>query len=509
MALESRAQTGRTVAYEHKYPFSIHTGVKDKPDEAARRNLGKCWEPVEMTEAEVAECIREGWAMAPQFRDGRRKTANFICSGFLASDVDDGMTLDEAKGHPFVQHHGGLIHTTVSHTAARHRFRTYFFLDKPITVAADFADAQLGLGLTFGSDLSVSDGARLFFGHSKAKIFHIGRTMPPAVVADLIARGRDVRASRKPGGGQLPVVSTRRIAGPELITRASGEKVRFDELREGTRVHCPHHVDDDPSAFTVKSRLGSIGIHCSACGGGVTFWPGNEHDGHDFAAFDRLFEELAAGQQQIDEDATGLDRFFPPAPRFQRLQERYLPRLVYEPGITLVKSAKGSGKTDALRFMLSQIRNGQIRSDLRSKDWPKSVLLIGHRQSLLREAAKNLGLHCYLDRGEEPEGLIRTLAVTLDSLPKFNEAKGKSASKAFDLVIIDESEQVLSHLFGETIKKGRGLERCFDSMHFEVANSKAVVALDADLGLVTAHAMRTMRPQDWASRCRIIYNLPV
>lgn len=497
------------MTHKIKYAFSIHTGVKDKPDEASRRKLGKGWEPVEMSEAELAECIQEGWAIAPQYRGGNRKTANFTIAGFLAADVDSGLTLDDARNHPFVLRYAALLHTTVSHTAERHRFRIIFLLDEAILNAAYWADAQLGIALKMGSDATVTDGGRLFFGSSNATIFHLGRTMPPDVVAGLVARGRDVRASRRPGGGQLPIVSTRRIAGPELITTASGQKVRFDELLEGTRVHCPHHIDDDPSAFAVKSRLGSIGIHCSACGGGVTFWPGNEHDGYDFGAFDRLFDELAAGQQRINEDATGLERFFPPGPRFERLQERYLPRLVYEPGITLVKSAKGSGKTDALRFMLGQIRTGQIRSDLRSRDWPKSVLLIGHRQSLLREAAKNLELHCYLDRGEEPVGPIRTLAVTLDSLPKFNDAKGKSASKAFDLVIIDESEQVLSHLFGETIKKGRGLERCFDAMHFEVANSKAVVALDADLGLVTAHAMRTMRPQDWASRCRIIYNLPV
>jgi Origin of replication binding protein len=305
----------------------------------------------------------------------------------------------------------------------------------------------------------------------------------------------------------LPVVSVRRIAGPELIRVAGGGHIRFDELTVGTRVHCPHHDDDDPSAFAVSSRIGQIGIHCSSCK--VTFWSGREQDGYDFGAFDRLFQELAAGQQKIADDASGLDRFFPPEPRFERLQERFLPPLGYEPGITLVKSPKGSGKTEALKFMLGQIRAGQIRSNMQAKDWPKSVLLIGHRQSLLREAATKLGLHCYLDRFEEPEGPIRTLAVTLDSLPKYNETNGKSARKAFDLVIIDESEQVFGHLFGDTIKKGRGLERCFDALQFEIAHAKAVVALDADLGLVTTHAMRTMRPQDWASRCRIICNLPV
>jgi hypothetical protein len=490
-----------------KYPVSTHPDVIDKPDNSARRRLGRGWMPFDLSETEIADNVRDGRPLAPQYRGGNRKTVNFVCAGFLAADVDRGMTLDEARNHPYVQNHAGLIHTTVSHTAERHRFRIIFLLDDPILTAADWADAQLGLALKMDSDASVTNGATLIFGNTESEVYRISRTLPPAVVAELIARGRDARASRRPGGILLPVVSVRRIAGPELITVAGGGQIRFDELIAGTRVHCPHHEDDDPSAFAVTSRLGSIGIRCSACR--VTFWPGNEQDGYDFGAFDRLFEELAARQQQIDETATGLDRFFPPAPRFERLQERFLPRLGYEPGITLVKSVKGSGKTVALKTMLGQILGGQIPSGMQANDWPKSVLLVGHRQSLLREAAANLGLYCYLDRGDEPQGPIRTLAVTLDSLPKYNETNGKSARKAFDLVIIDESEQVFGHLFGETIKKGRGLERCFDALHFEISNAKAVVALDADLGLVTTHAMRTMRPQDWASRCRIICNLPV
>ena len=76
-------------------------------------------------------------------------------------------------------------------------------------------------------------------------------------------------------------------------------------------------------------------------------------------------------------------------------------------------------------------------------------------------------------------------------------------------MILDESEQVLNHLCGETVDSRLGIDRCFDALMYEVANAKAVIALDADLGLVTAHALRTMRPQDWASRCRILYNAPI
>jgi hypothetical protein len=489
------------------YAVSINANITDKPDGVGISASAKGWEPLELSERGLADSIRRGRPYAPQFRAGQRKTANFTCAGFLAADVDRGVTLEQAQNHAFVRHHATLIHTTASHTEEHHRFRIVFLLDEPLILAPDWEAAQLGLALMLGGDRSVTDGARLFFGNTKAIIFSIGRTVPPKVVADLIARGRDARASRAPGGGLLPVVSVRRLAGPELIKLAGGQLVRLVEIGVGERVHCPHHDDGDPSAFTLRFRNGQIGIHCSACK--VTFGSNERLDDYDFGAFDRLFEESQAGQQENDPDAPGLDRFFPPAPRFERHQARFLPHLAYEPGITLVKSPKGSGKTEALRFMLDRVRAGQFRADIPRKDRPRSVLLIGHRQALLREAAAKLDLRCYLDPGEGAEGPLRTLAVTLDSLPKYNESNGGSSRRAFDLVIIDESEQVLGHLFGETIKKGRGLERCFDALNFEVANAKAVIALDADLGLVTTHALRTMRPQDWASRCRIVYNAPM
>jgi hypothetical protein len=496
------------------YSVSINANVIGKPDGSTAVNLGKGWEPFELSAEEIVERIGRGFAMAPQYRGGHRKTVNFTCSGFLAADVDHGLTLEEAKDHAFVRHHAALIHTTASHTEEKHRFRIVFLLDESILSARDWADAQLGLALMLGSDRSVSDPARLFFGNRRAVSYRIGRTMPPKVVSDLIARGRDARASRSPlDGRRLPVDSVRRIAGPELVRVAGGEAVRLDEIDAGVRVHCPHHDDDDPSAFTLRSRSGQIGIHCSACK--VTFWSTDERDGYDFGAFDRIFEKLRAGQQErVESEVSGLDRFYPPAPRFERHQSVFLPAITYEPGITLVKSPKGSGKTQVLRSMLDDIRAGRFRLDISRRDRPRSVLLIGHRQSLIREAAAKLGLRCYLDAAEVPSGPIDTLAVCLDSLPKYNESNGalldgRKRYSSFDLVIIDESEQVFGHLIGDTIKDRLGIERCFDALMHEVSNAKAVFALDADLGLVTAHAMRTMRPQDWASRCRIVYNAPI
>jgi hypothetical protein len=332
--------------------------------------------------------------------------------------------------------------------------------------------------------------------------------MAPAVVANLVASGRDVRASRSPVDPKrrLPVDSVRRIAGPELIKAAGGNLMRMDEIGVGTRVHCPHHDDDDPSAFALRSKSGQIGIHCSACR--VTFWSSAEGDDYDFKGFDRICNEKQAQVVQSDEEPEGLDRFFPPEPAIVRHRQAFLPPFSYLPGITMVKSDKGTGKTEALKALLADIRAERYLPGIARKDRINSVLLIGHRVSLIREAAAKLGLRFYLD-ADDTEGGLRTLAVCLDSLPKYNESNGGRKPKPFDLVIIDESEQVLAHLLSDTIENRFGIERCFDALMYEVANAKAVTALDADLGLVTAHAMQAMRPQDWRSRCRIILNEPV
>jgi hypothetical protein len=207
--------------------------------------------------------------ISAQFLNRHRKTENFICAGFLAADVDDSMTLEEALDHGFVQHHGGLIHTTASHTEARHRLRIVFLLDEAIVTARDWADALLGLAVLLGSDQSVADAARLFYGNSPAEIVPVGKTMAPDVVANLIASGRAARASRSPIDlkRRLPVDSVRRIAGPELIKVAGGNLVRMDKSVSAPALTVLTTATNDPArsrrgppliSFVVVSRLPTV-----------------------------------------------------------------------------------------------------------------------------------------------------------------------------------------------------------------------------------------------------------
>jgi hypothetical protein len=427
--------------------------------------------------------------------------------------VDRDVTIEDARDHAFVRHHAALIHTTASHTPAWHRFRIILLLEEPIVVARDWADAQLGLALTLGGDQAATDAARLFFGNRSATFVPIGKTVSPAAAADLIAIGWGARESRKINAAKrMTLDSARPISGTDLVKLADGTTCRFDELGPRVTLHCPHHDDTDPSAFTVQSKNGGIGIHCSACM--FTFWADNQRDAYDFGAFDRMFEKRRNAEQQVDEDAPGIEQYFPSRPKFFRYQQSFLPTFTYEPGLTLVKSRKGSGKTEALVSLIGDIRAGRYPSHVAREDKPKSILLIGHRRTLLREASFKLGLRCYIDADDEVVSGPTTLAVCLDSLPKHCESSAgwqfpSGRRGPFDLVIIDEVEQVLKHLLSETIEKRAGIERCFNALMHTLVHAKAVIALDADLGLLTTHAIRVIRPQWWKSHCRIIYNAPV
>jgi hypothetical protein len=139
-----------------------------------------------------------------------------------------------------------------------------------------------------------------------------------------------------------------------------------------------------------------------------------------------------------------------------------------EDGITLVKSPKGTGKTECLR--------GVIAGD-------RSVLLIGHRVALIHQSCARLDLQCYLDH-EDRHLKARRLGVCLDSLQRLQGDDG--VLTAFDTVVIDESEQVLMHFLSDTMSaEGRAPAAVFTVFKTLLRRARRVIALDADLGWTT------------------------
>lgn len=113
------------------------------------------------------------------------------------------------------------------------------------------------------------------------------------------------------------------------------------------------------------------------------------------------------------------------------------PLTLPEPSTALIiKAPQESGKTHRITELFDGTR-------LR-------VLVVTHRESLARNLAARLGFECYLDY---PAHLLRDiprLVICFDSLQKLL-LNGELPS--YDVLLIDESEQVLEHTTGRHIKR--------------------------------------------------------
>ncbi len=455
------------------------------------------WTSEELTTDQFAEAINRGYAFSAQFKGGIRKNSNFVRAGFLAVDIDGTMTLDEGCKNNWVKHHGTLLYTTPSHDPdGEHRFRIVFATPAPIVSAKYYRTALLGLSTIMKADRSATDPARCFFGSTDSKPQMLGNALSAAALTELHDCGSEIekklarakKQDREEIGDDLLEAATNRasvvIGKDVLIRRSDGQLSLLTDIPKKMPVHCPMHSDKNPSAFIVHSKKNkSPGIHCTACA--KTFWlEGTAPPKYDFYRFEKLTR-----RQSIELHGTESEERFVDGPirAVKIVKEKYLPRLDLTDGITLIRSPKGTGKTQQLQGIVSQ-----------AKLLGKSVLLIGHRQTLIREISQRLGMQSYLDddrhdgADQKPSSnkkfqRPKLYAVSVDSLPK--RLKNR---QHYDVVLIDESEQVLSHTSAKTIKKPWAV---MHALQRYITSAPAIYLFDADLNSIT---------YDFVTECRKI-----
>ncbi|MCJ2122404.1 hypothetical protein [Methylobacterium sp. J-077] len=346
------------------------------------------FENVSVTPGEFAERIRRGQGYCAQLK-GARNEANFLATNVASVDIDHGLTIEDAHDSPLIQQHGLLFYTTVRHTQDHHRIRVLFELGVTITDSRVMRRINRGLARRLGGDMAATDPARLFYGHRGAQVCHVGGTIGPELMKELIA------------DANLPLDTD--LSATEIISRRSMVALRLNQelqLKDGrqmplcdvlpkTSVHCPVHPDETASAFIIQNRDGVNGVYCSTCA--KSYWPkilrSDDYDPDAFVNTARAIAGAAAAQSipnaQPDGRAATQGPFAGCRVRIVRGQAA---PAVLQPGITFVRSDKGTGKTEALKRL--------------SKD-VKTVLLVGHRRSLIRGSCGRLILHCYLDKTKQ------------------------------------------------------------------------------------------------------------
>ncbi|QJD91253.1 hypothetical protein HH213_14935 [Duganella dendranthematis] len=151
--------------------------------------------------------------------------------------------------------------------------------------------------------------------------------------------------------------------------------------------------------------------------------------------------------------------------------------------VLFVKSPKGTGKTQWLVQYLNSLPAA----------W--RILQLGHRRSLERMLARALGLQCYLDERSPTD----RYAVSMDSSDFIQ------SHHSYDVLVLDEVEQVLRHFLAETTELKRNL--IFKILVRLLREAKQVICLDADMtGELTVDLIAKLMGQFDTSATRTIIN---
>lgn len=445
-------------------------------------------ENVELTIAEFSDHINQGHAFCAQHKN-RKKNANFIGTNIVTVDIDKDMTVEQALADPFVRQYGTLLYTTPSHTPDQHRFRLIFMSDRIITDSEEMKLAYKGIIRKFGGDDSCSDACRGFFGSTGSNPIILGNVLPNDELTKLIVLGGEKRVSAtvcSDTGNELGGKSTQTSSDPleknqmVKLARGLGRMVLLADLPKWTSIHCPKHFDNKPSAFVVTNKDGINGVRCHKCC--ASFWPQSElwkkrkpynfYEIEDFVREQDYVQTPANFYDMDAEDAHPSLLDDAPGERNNHiLNEKYLPNIPLHEGVTFVRSPKGSGKTEWLQKIVNHCREKHL-----------SVLLVGHRQLLIQGLAKRLGLICYfytqggqLKNNQSDE----YYSVCVDSIGKLL----RPGLDQYDVIIMDESEQVFSHLTADTLRSKRRI--CYQKLFYFLRSAKSVIFTDADLGPVT------------------------
>jgi len=428
--------------------------------------------------SEAAKLLKLGVGIGYSFADGNRSTKNFLGADFIALNIQDGQTPEALiNEEDWTRHIGGVVCSPSKDAGSSRSYLWFIQLPRRIIDADELIWCKRALANYLQLKINTDEVTALAVVKGAKSALMIGnRAMDASVLEFLIHDGqRDAISDTVANGAHAAAtISSARLPVTQRFTTSTGIELRLDEISKTTSVRCPFHISAGHTSFVSRNSVGKAYHYCSICN--KTRWDDGGVAGiFSSDAFEEQLVSLAGkskSQAAATDSAGGLRPFIEdhadiPVKSIEIQSNRYLKIGKLNDGVTFIKSGKGTGKTEAISRLL--------KSEKSKKPVDETVLLIGHRQSLIRNLSKRLGLHCYLDdqQGKPTDVAKKRYGVCLDSLMKVD-------GSSYDIIVIDEVEQVLAHFLSETMADA-ALE-IFSAFKRLIAAASKVVVMDADLG---------------------------
>ena len=506
---------------QKKIKISVNQNLIDKVQPLDKKHLSNGFDPCELLLEEFRDVISWGYCFSYQFKNQHRREENFTCTDIICVDMDGGREIEDTLEDFIVKQYGSICYTTPSHSLDHHRFRVVFVLPHTLTDVKEVKSATRSLALRLGGDPSVSDGARMFYGSSGSDPSILGNSITEEFLVELIEDGKVIPQPQNmsPSAKSTTNRSKHKLDLNQQVKLSDGNLVVLKSITTKTSIHCPFHHDTNASSFVSFNKNNEMYHYCSTCQ--LTRWSGVKGSDFNFNDFEESVIGLEQRSSSFSKDFSKLQRLEPPlvdqsedsyeVENITVQDQQYLEIKEAKGGITFIKSPKGTGKTE---FLKNHVRSftqryqtfEEYEEDTYDEDKPiyhkdRRVLLIGHRQSLIGELCNRIGLNSYLeDRNyKEQEILVRKnrYGVCLDSLWRVSKDQ-------YDLVIIDEVEQVLSHFLSDTIGSKRF--RIFEIFSRLIRESKQTIVLDSDISWVSFNILTSLiRESDEDSELKSIF----
>lgn len=489
--------------------LAINKTFINKAENGTFANINKTFENVDITYNELSNHVKDGYAFCPQIKNNWRSSSNFICSDFIVVDIDAYIQLEDILETQYIKDYCSFIYTTVHHTEDHNKFRIVFELEETILEPDEMKQSLSGISKMFGGDPSCTDTCRMFYGSKNCELYMFNKTLPKNEIDKIIEHGKESRKKSyfrdtKTNDNTSSLISNTTLDSKEAVKGKDGVEYKLDELPNNTPIHCPvHFPDENASAFTVISKAGVYGVHCMKCN--TTFYTSSELSKYDFNYNLDNLKQMENEHVLEYQDVNGLISI-PELPNILRTNERYLSHVDFDSDLVLVKSPKGSGKTYWLEKIVKRCKkDNKKRSEWLGKDvttnkkWERwgGVLLIGHRRSLITSLSNRLGLKSYINYSSVDLDTKTVTSETFNEPTPYYSICVDSLSTLintevnwFPIIIIDEVEQVLSHLTSETVKGKRN--NTYLTFKHLINSAKKIYVMDSDLNGLTVKSLHQM-----------------
>jgi|GEM_PF-4639767 len=475
---------------------------KQLKDGYTKQAYSNSFQPIAVTIEQLVTHITSGQAYTLScFSSLRRTKGNFKQSQLLALDLDDNVSVQDCLNHAFVSENAFFIGATASSGQTDtdsnivHKTRVLFLLDTVLTDIAEFERLQHTLQLHCSDlrpDPACKDATRLFYGSDHHDFVVLDNILSLSDMQDLADHYADIRQVEH--CSQSENIRVRQYNQTALASIIDNTKRRYLSYARTTLANLVHELSTtlegqrNEKLYKSGARMGNLvganmidrtEVEAELYNAGLQC--GLSEKEIEQTLSHAINDGIETPQDLSQLDKTQANTQLQPVdlvtPTIE-VNQRYI-NLKGAMGLTFVKSAMGTGKTESVKQWLLSLQQAE------------RVCAITHNRKLIDNTTSRWsGFENYQAIDADDYRDMPKLIITPNSIHHLADVDGQLPQ--YDVVIIDEPYHVLSALNSHLFQSNQA-SRAWAIMSKLIRDTPHVLIMDAYLSQMVVDVFSALR----------------